>query len=81
MLNQIFSTDELADQNSRNSANVAGALRHGAGDGAVNRDVLSGDVFENALVGGGSAADVVIRLQSVNGNRDLETRQGSPMMR
>lgn len=59
-------------------AKVAGAFHHLACHRAVDGDFLSSDIFQNAIVGGGSAASVVFRLQAVNGNDDVEARQGGP---
>src|SRR6185312_6978918 len=60
---------------------VAGAADHGGGDGAVDDDLVAGDVLVDALVGGGSAAHIVFGLQAVNGNHQLEVGQADPGLR
>ncbi len=63
-------TDELGE--------VPAAIHHGAGDGAVNRDVVTLDVAENAFVGGRLTADVVLWLQTIDRDDELQVRQRGP---
>ena len=57
---------------------VTGPLHHLAGDGAVDGDVLAGDIFDDAVIGRGRAPDIVLRLQAVDGNHDVQMRQLGP---
>ncbi len=59
-------------------AKVAGTLHHLPGDGAVDGDGVAGDVLEDTIIGGRRAADVVLRLESVDGDDDGNMRRGSP---
>jgi len=61
-------------------ANVAGFLHHLPGDRAVNGDPLSDNVLEDPVIGRWRAANIVIRLQSVNGNRDGQMIQIPPLI-
>ena len=45
----------------------------------MNRDPGALNVFQNALVGGGLAARVVLRLQAVDGDDDVEVLEGVPL--
>ncbi len=58
--------DELAE--------VVGAVHHLRGDRAVDSDLLAGDVLDDALVRGGCAADVVLRLKAVDGDNNINER-------
>jgi hypothetical protein len=57
---------------------IAGALHHLAGDGAMNGDVLVGDIFQDAFVGGGRAADIVFGLEAIHGDGDVQVIQRWP---
>lgn len=52
---------------------VARARKHLVRDGPVNVDLAAFDVFEDALVGGGLAANVVMLWETVNGDGNAET--------
>lgn len=60
---------------------VAGAGEHLARNRPVDIDIAAGDVFQDAFVGGGLAADVVVFGQSVNGNGDADARDFHPFER
>jgi hypothetical protein len=60
---------------------VAGARKHLARDGPVNVDLAAFDVFEDALVGGGLAANVVMFRETVNGDGNAETGDLHPLGR
>jgi len=62
--------DELRD--------VTAAFHYEAGDGAVNRNVMSLDIAQDALVGSWFAADVMLRLQAIDRNYELKVRQRGP---
>ena len=51
---------------------VSGALRDLRCDGAVNVDLRTLNVFEDAVVGGGFAALIVFGLQAVDGDHDIQ---------
>lgn len=57
---------------------IAGAFHHLSCHRAVDGDFLSGDVFQNASVGGGGTASVVFGLQAINGNDDVQARHVGP---
>ena len=57
------------------------ASEHGARDDPVNIDLATFDVLENALVGCGLAADIVMLGETVDGNRDAQTRNSHPLER
>ena len=59
-------------------AEVAGALHHLAGDGAMNGDVLVRDIFQDAFVGSGGATDIVFGLQAVYGDGDVQVVERWP---
>ena len=73
MLIQIFSADELADQKIDELRDVTAAFHHG--DGAVDRNVMSLDIAQDALVGSWFAADVMLGLQAIDRNYELQVRQ------
>ena len=50
---------------------VARPVHHLAGDGAVNRDLGSGDVLQDSLIGSGLAPHVMFRLQPIDGTTTL----------
>jgi hypothetical protein len=52
---------------------VAVALHLLAGDGAVHRDLVPGDVLLNAIVGRRRAPHVVFGLQAIDRHHDLQT--------
>ena len=58
--------------------NVAATLHHRAGDGAVDRNVMTLDIAEDSIVRGRLAARVVFRLQAVDRDRQLQIRQRGP---
>jgi hypothetical protein len=58
---------------------IAGALHHVRGDGAVDGDTLIGDIFQDALVGGGCAPKVMFGLQTVDGDHDVQALEMSPV--
>ena len=60
---------------------IAGAFEHGARDDPVDIDLAAFDVFEDALVGGGLAADVVVGGKTVNGDGHADARQFHPFWR
>jgi len=57
---------------------ITAALYHRASDGAVDRDVVTLNVAQDARVGGGLAAHVVLRLQAVDRDDKLQVRQRGP---
>jgi hypothetical protein len=44
----------------------------------VHGHLMAGNIFDDTVVGGGTAAQIVLRLKPVNGNGNMETRDGSP---
>jgi hypothetical protein len=52
-----------------------------AGDGAVDGDADVCDVLEDAIVGGGSATDIVLGLEAVDGDDYVEALEVLPMGR
>ena len=48
------------------------------GDGAVHRDLVSDDVLEDAVVGGGRSPHVVLGLEAVDRDDDLEPPESGP---
>lgn len=57
---------------------VTGAFEHRACDDPVNVDFAAFDIFENAFVGGGLAADVVVLGEAVDRDGDADARQLHP---
>lgn len=55
---------------------ISRLAHHGRGDGAVDSDVMSADVGEDSIVGGGSAANVVLGRKAVDayGNGEASIR-------
>ena len=60
---------------------VARALHHRPRDHPVDVDFAAFDIFENAFVGGGLAADVVVLGQPVNRDGHADARQLHPLRR
>src|SRR6267143_7098050 len=58
---------------------VVMAREHGTRDDPVDIDLAAFYVFEDALVGCGLAADVVMLGKAVDGNRDAQARNSHPL--
>ena len=58
---------------------VSGAGGDLCGDGAVDGDSGVLDIFEDALVGGGLAALVVLRVKSIDGYDDVKLSESLPV--
>ena len=57
---------------------VAAALHHRAGDGAVDRNVVTLDIAKDSIIRGRLAARIMFRLQSIDRDRQLQIRQRGP---
>jgi len=60
---------------------VAGTGEHLVGDGPVDVDLAAGNVFENAFVGGGLTANVVVFGQAVDGDSEAHAGEFHPFTR
>ena len=60
---------------------VTGAVHLLPRHGAVNRDLVSGDVLEDPIVGRRRPARIVLRLQTVDRHDDRESGQPAPLPR
>ena len=60
---------------------IAGTLKHGAGDYPMNVNFAAGDIFEDEVVGRGPSPDVVMFRQTVDGNRHANAGQVHPAER
>jgi hypothetical protein len=58
---------------------IAGAFEHRARYDPVNVDFAAFDIFQDAFVGGGLTADVVVFGQAVNRDGDADTRELHPL--
>src|SRR5450631_1222558 len=60
---------------------IARAFQHRAGDDPVDVDFTAGDILQNALIGGGFAANVMMLRKAVNGYGDAQPREIDPFER
>src|SRR6185312_6544650 len=58
---------------------VSPALHHLRGYCAMNGHLVTGDVLENAIVGGGPAPQIMLRLKSVHRDYDINPWDGCPV--
>ena len=81
MLIQIFSAADWPTRNRGTRRRYPGRRAITARDRAVNRDVMPLDVPQDLLVSGRFAAQIVVRLQAIDGDRDPQTGQRRPGLR
>jgi len=62
-------------------AEIARALDLRACDGAMDGDLVTSDVFQNAVVGCGRAPRVMLGLQAVNGDDQMKVGDAAPLER
>ena len=81
MLIQTFFAWGLFAPEAQEFLKIAGTAGDLAGDGAVEGNAGIGDVFQDFLVGGRRATNVVLGLQTVDGDDDVQALELLPMGR